>query len=73
VEFVIPIRICAVLAAVSLIAQPLNRPDELLTRWNHFALNANAYATGLGHGVKDMRMRARLVKDWDALIRCECW
>jgi len=47
--------------------------DELMERWNSFAKDANSYVAGLNRGVVDLRMRKKLTREWDALVRCECW
>ncbi len=61
------------LVAICLSAQPFADPDELLTRWNKFATAGNEYVTLLNKGVRDTKLRARLVKDWESLVGCECW
>jgi hypothetical protein len=60
------------LVALVLFARPLE-PDELLSRWNKFATAGNQYVELLNKGVKDTKLRARLMKDWESLTRCECW
>ena len=67
------IRALALLVAVSVLAQPETAPDELTIRWNKFATAGNEYVTLLNKGVRDPKLRARLIKDWDSLTRCECW
>lgn len=48
-------------------------PDDLLERWNRFAKDANAYVTGLNNGVVDVRMRAKVMREWESMTKCECW
>lgn len=67
-------RLAAIFVAVSMAAQPLSAPmDELVQRWNHFAIHSNEYAALLNKGVKDVKLRARLMKDWESLTHCDCW
>lgn len=67
-------RLAVLMIAASLFAQPVSKPpDELITRWNRFAVHSNEYAALLNKGVKDVKLRARLVKDWESLTHCDCW
>lgn len=68
------LRLAGILLAVSMAAQPLSAPqDELVERWNRFAVRGNEYAELLNKGVKDIKLRARLTKDWESLTHCDCW
>jgi len=47
--------------------------EELLDRWNQFAKDANAYVANLNGGVVDLRMRKKLMQEWESMTKCECW
>jgi hypothetical protein len=66
-------RLFIVIGALTASAALAGSQDELLDKWNEFAKHANFYAAGLNSGVKDLRMRKKLVAEWDSMVRCECW
>ena len=65
-------RFLLVFLAASLLAQPPCH-SELIRRWNRFAEDANRYTENLNGNVLDLKARTRLEKDWQAVVKCECW
>ena len=66
-------RLALVLFAGSLFAQSAGCGDQLILHWNKFVDDANAYVRGLAGGVKNVKLRGRLDKEWQAVTRCECF
>ena len=46
---------------------------ELSSRWVRFANDANTYWQELRAGQYDLRLRARVMRDWADLTSLECW
>lgn len=46
---------------------------ETIQTWNRFAQDANTYVTKMNLGVWDVKLRARLQKEWAAVTRSDCW
>ena len=65
--FVVLLLGCAALG------QTWNCGDELARRWNKFAGDANAYVAKLNSGVVDVKLRARLDREWRDVTTCGCW
>lgn len=68
-----PTRRKLLLFGPTIIALHGQQREELLMRWNQFAKDANAYVANLNAGVLDLRMRQKLVREWESMTRCECW
>lgn len=66
-------RLALIFVASLAMAQPIGCGWELNIRWNRFVKDANRYVAGLDNGVVDVKTRARLDKEWQAVTRCECW
>lgn len=67
-------RLLLVAIAGCSFAQTQACSDELLSRWNRFAADANAYIKGaVVDGVIDARLRSRLDREWKSVTNCECW
>jgi hypothetical protein len=66
-------RALLLLAVNACSAHSLGCGQDLLTRWNRFAEDANFYVHGLQKGVVDVRTRGRLDREWRAVTSCECW
>ena len=47
--------------------------SELVATWNRFAEDANGYVKGIAGGVVNAKQRARVMREWTAVTRCECW
>ncbi len=48
--------------------------DEQVTRaWNVFAVHAKDYLDKRQSGVRDVKMRARMVKDFETLMGLDCF
>lgn len=67
-------RFLLLFVALLATASPVStRQDELMEHWNRFAQDANAYVSGLNQGVVDVRMRKKVMREWESMVRCECW
>ncbi len=64
--------------AVMLLATPFSEPpelcDEQVTRaWNTFAVHAKDYLDKRNAGVRDVKLRARMYKDFESLMSLDCF
>ena len=46
---------------------------DLVTRWNKFANDANAYVMLLHNGGVDRKQATRVEKEAQNVFKCECW
>ena len=68
-------RRIALLAAVFVVtATSTDRCSEYLPHyWNRFAVTATAYVNRLQGGVKDVRLRQKMLDAWRDLDSCGCF
>jgi hypothetical protein len=66
-------RLFIVLGALTMSTSLTGGQDELLEQWNRFARDTNSYINGLNAGVKDLRMRKKVMAEWESMTKCECW
>ena len=53
--------------------QPAVCEDDANRKWNTFAIHAKDYLDARTGGVRDVKMRARLRKDFEAVMACDCF
>lgn len=66
------------LLAASIVSVALAQPvydcrADLVTRWNRFAKDANAYVNGLNEGKVNYGLRKRVESEFGRVKGCECW
>lgn len=67
-------RLVLVLMAWSVMAQPAyNCQADLVSRWNRFATDANAYTQLLHDGGVNPKVAGRIEREFRDVTRCECW
>jgi hypothetical protein len=64
------------LIGIVLFAQILNPPsckDDFISRWNKFVDDANIYIKGNQKGIIDVKLRLKVEKEWERVVKSECW
>ncbi len=68
------IRLVVMLLAAATADQSTNMCEvEAVTKWNTFAIHAKDYMDARTAGVRDVKMRARMRKEFEAVMACECF
>ena len=67
------IILAAAMVTVSF-AQPVyDCQRDLVSRWNKFATDANAYTKLLNSGGVDRKQADRIEREAKSVFKCECW
>ncbi len=53
--------------------QPASCEDDANRKWNTFAIHAKDYLDSKAGGVIDVKLRARMRKDFEAVMACTCF
>ena len=65
--------LAAVMCSVALAQPTYDCGLDLVTRWNAFAKDANAYIALLKIGVVDRKQANRVENEAKNVFKCECW
>jgi len=67
------IRLVALLLLASATDQPSVCEDDANRKWNTFAIHAKDYLDAKAGGVVDVKLRARMRRDFEAVMACQCF
>jgi len=67
------VRLIVLLLAASAVDQPSTCEDDATRKWNTFAIHAKDYLDAKAGGVFDVKLRARMRKDFEAVMACQCF
>lgn len=67
------IRVLALLLAATAVDQPSPCEDQATRAWNTLAVHSKDYLDKRQSGVRDVKLRAQLYKDFEKVFACDCF
>lgn len=67
------VRLIVLFLAAAAVDQPATCEDDATRKWNTLSVHAKDYLDKRAGGVRDVKLRERMRKDFDAVMDCPCF